>query len=294
MGFSEGKLPVKYLGVPLIPSKLSKADCQPIIDKVQKKFTSWSARKLTYAGRLQLLSSVVFHFQVYWSNIFLLPKGVIHNIDMLCRKFLWSGQITQRAMSLVSWETVCTPKNEGGLSLKQLAAWNKAACGKLIWKIVTRQRGLWTRWVESAYLCGSSFWNIQPKANDPWFWKKLLKLRHVFLAHLSILIGDGRQTSLFYDPWIGDRPLESRMDVSPVIWGENLTVNQWTHADGSWNIPHSFARRFPALVEEIQTVALSDHSDQPRWNLTSNGKFSVSSFYEVIRFSYTLLCSFVR
>lgn len=34
LGFKEGTLPMKYLGVPLIASKLSISDCQPILDKM--------------------------------------------------------------------------------------------------------------------------------------------------------------------------------------------------------------------------------------------------------------------
>ncbi|KAL0455373.1 UNVERIFIED_CONTAM: hypothetical protein Slati_0876500 [Sesamum latifolium] len=39
MGFQEGSLPIKYLGVPLISSRLTIADCQPLIDKIDK--ASW-------------------------------------------------------------------------------------------------------------------------------------------------------------------------------------------------------------------------------------------------------------
>ena len=33
-GFRPGSLPMKYLGVPLISSKLSHLDCQPFLDKI--------------------------------------------------------------------------------------------------------------------------------------------------------------------------------------------------------------------------------------------------------------------
>lgn len=67
-GFTEGKLPVRYLGLPLISTRLKDADCAPIIEGVRKKLNRWSNRALSYAGRLQLINSVLFHIQVYWSS----------------------------------------------------------------------------------------------------------------------------------------------------------------------------------------------------------------------------------
>jgi hypothetical protein len=54
----EGVLPVRYLGVPLITKHMSAADCDCLITKVSSRIDSWLVRKLSFAGRLQLLSSV--------------------------------------------------------------------------------------------------------------------------------------------------------------------------------------------------------------------------------------------
>lgn len=57
--FREGKLPIRYLGVPLISSKLSKNDCTPILDRIQKRLTGWKTRPLSYASRLTLIRSIL-------------------------------------------------------------------------------------------------------------------------------------------------------------------------------------------------------------------------------------------
>ncbi|KAK4384179.1 hypothetical protein Sango_3083900 [Sesamum angolense] len=51
----EGFLPVKYLGVPLISSRLTMADCKPLIDKLDSRIAGWNHLNLTYAGRAQLI-----------------------------------------------------------------------------------------------------------------------------------------------------------------------------------------------------------------------------------------------
>ncbi|GKD00740.1 hypothetical protein Tco_1171014, partial [Tanacetum coccineum] len=57
--FKEGRLPVKYLGVPLVPSRLIYKDCKELIEKVQSRVDDWKNKSLSIAGRLQLVSSVI-------------------------------------------------------------------------------------------------------------------------------------------------------------------------------------------------------------------------------------------
>jgi hypothetical protein len=75
---SEGTLPVRYLGVPLITKSLTAADCEMLVSKITACIDSWLVRNLSFAGRLQLISSVFYSLQVYWSCIFILPKKVIN------------------------------------------------------------------------------------------------------------------------------------------------------------------------------------------------------------------------
>jgi hypothetical protein len=44
----EGHLSVRYLGVPLISSKLSAVDCKVLLDKIAGRIDSWSSRKLSF------------------------------------------------------------------------------------------------------------------------------------------------------------------------------------------------------------------------------------------------------
>jgi hypothetical protein len=50
--FRVWKLPVRYLGMPLIAGRLSYSDCIPLIEKITAKINSWTARHLSFAGRL--------------------------------------------------------------------------------------------------------------------------------------------------------------------------------------------------------------------------------------------------
>ncbi|GJU85498.1 RNA-directed DNA polymerase, eukaryota, reverse transcriptase zinc-binding domain protein [Tanacetum coccineum] len=118
--FEEGSLPVKYLGVPLITSRLVYRDCKELIEKVESRINDWKNKSLSNAGRLQLVQSVISSMHVYWSSMFILPTCVLLDIEQLMRGFLWKGR------SKVAWEVVCLPKVEGGLGIKRLGVFNNA------------------------------------------------------------------------------------------------------------------------------------------------------------------------
>ena len=70
-----------------------------------------TSKRLSYAGRLQLIRSVLFSIQVYWSSIFILPKEVCKVIDQILRSFLWHGAVgISKAAWLGTWSA-----EEGGL-----------------------------------------------------------------------------------------------------------------------------------------------------------------------------------
>jgi hypothetical protein len=56
---------VRYLGVPLSTKRLSTVDCEALITKISSRIDSWLVRKLSFAGRLQLMSSVLLSLQLF-------------------------------------------------------------------------------------------------------------------------------------------------------------------------------------------------------------------------------------
>lgn len=78
---AEGYLPVRHLGVLLITKRLTAADCEGLVAKFTSRIDSWCSKHLSFAGRLQLISSVLFSLKVFWSNIFILPKVVIRLLE---------------------------------------------------------------------------------------------------------------------------------------------------------------------------------------------------------------------
>lgn len=69
LGFKVGTLSIKYLGVPLITSKLKIGDCKPLMNKIFSLINSWRNKFLSYAGCLMLIKLILFSIQVYWASL---------------------------------------------------------------------------------------------------------------------------------------------------------------------------------------------------------------------------------
>lgn len=65
LGFKLGFLHVRYLGVPLIATRLNHSDCMPLVDWILFRNKLWTSTSLTYIRRLQLIKFSPFLIQVY-------------------------------------------------------------------------------------------------------------------------------------------------------------------------------------------------------------------------------------
>ncbi|XP_028089909.1 uncharacterized protein LOC114290215 [Camellia sinensis] len=275
--FKEGTLPVKYLGVPLLTTKLRATDCAPLIDRITKRVKNWTNRVLSYAGRSQLIQSILFSMQVNWSSLFILPKKVIREIESILRAFLWSGSELKTHSAMIAWDSVCVPKNEGGLGFKSLGIWNRAAIAKHVWFLFSGgEKSMWCQWVKSYLLKGKSFWRVKIPPDPSWVWRKLLSLRDWLSPLINHQVGCGDSTFLWYDNWhplgplwkkFGDRILydsclNSETKVSQIISGHS-----W-----KWPIPNSW--EIQELISSTPECCKPNPSkcDQVTWKLTTDGK----------------------
>ena len=73
--------------------------------------------------------------------MFVLPKGLLKDIEQLIRRFLWSGDIVNSYGSKVAWDRVCLPKKEGGLGIKPLVGLNSVQNLNHIWNLLSPTNG---------------------------------------------------------------------------------------------------------------------------------------------------------
>ncbi|KAJ0615163.1 putative RNA-directed DNA polymerase [Helianthus annuus] len=287
MPFKEGSLPVKYLGVPLIASRLLYKDCQILIEMLENRIMHWRNKLLSFAGRLQLISSVLSSLHIYWSSVFMLPKRVIVSLEALMRNFLWShDKAFQKGRAKVSWKTVCVPKLEGGLGIRRIGDVNIALITAHIWSIITNRRSLWVEWVHAYRLRGKSIWACKVPSACCWTWRKILQLRPLVRSYFWTEIGNGSHSSAWFDNWCELGPLEQ-------FFSPRLIANAGFHmhskvsevySDNGWRWPLAWREVCPAL-DQIDRVSLQPNKSDKFWWRHGNDKldFSSSRVWDSIR-----------
>lgn len=85
-----GTLPFTYLGLPLGTAKPKIEEFMPMIKRIESRLTCFSSM-LSYGGKLQLVNSVFSTLPTFQMSTFMLPKGVIAQIDKYKRHCLWRG-----------------------------------------------------------------------------------------------------------------------------------------------------------------------------------------------------------
>ncbi|GJS77284.1 putative reverse transcriptase domain, reverse transcriptase zinc-binding domain protein [Tanacetum coccineum] len=161
-------------------------------------------------------------------------------------------------MSKVAWEIVCLLKDEGGLGIRRLECFNSALMAAHVWKLLTLKKSLW---------------------------RKILKLRPSIRRFIWSKIGNGLNTSLWYDKWndldhiasivsprdIARAGLSLQAKVSDVI------------TQGTWVWPAELIAKYPTLDNYI--VPINNDLDRLIW-IDCHGnskKFSVSQVWDDIR-----------
>ncbi|KAL0420584.1 UNVERIFIED_CONTAM: hypothetical protein Slati_3081300, partial [Sesamum latifolium] len=169
---------------------------------------------LSFAGRVQLIKSILSSLQVYWAMAFILPKTVIREIEKRLRSFLWKG-CAGVGYAKVSWQQVCRPVSEGGLGICDILALNKSLMSKYLWKVIVADRSsIWVDWIIQYRLRDNSIWTANVRSG-PWDWQKLVRLRETLRPCLTYRISSRSSFSLWHDPWHDLGPLIIRFPQGP-------------------------------------------------------------------------------
>ncbi|CAN1148464.1 LINE-1 retrotransposable element ORF2 protein [Linum perenne] len=225
-GFCRGHLPFRYLGVPLTTGKLRSKDCRSLLDKITARIVDWKSKKLSYAGRVQLIESVVGGILQYWMSSFVLPSQLINDIEDLCNKFLW-GKLDGGRVK-VAWTHLAKPKTEGGIGLRDFKSWNVANVMKHIWNLLVQAGSLWIAWIKCYRIKKQTVWTVTSSCGS-WHWKKLMKMRGCIKDHVTVdrdgdICWNGKvhQKLAVTEVWNTIRPKSSAVPWYQCVWSGHV------------------------------------------------------------------------
>ncbi|KAL0287022.1 UNVERIFIED_CONTAM: hypothetical protein Sangu_2713200, partial [Sesamum angustifolium] len=210
--------------------------------------SGWESIQLSFAGRLQLIKSVLMSLNVYWAMAFILPKGVIREVEKKMRTFLWKGN-SAVGYPKVAWSVVCKPIEEGGQGIRDILALNKALMSRHLWNEALGVGG------------------------------KILRLRSALLPYIEFKIGDGESFSLWHDPWHSLGSLITRFPRGPgrtsIPEAAKLSA---VLVDGDWSWPPITDLECIEILHVLPNI--HNGSDSILWR---GGGFSTKAVYDIFR-----------
>jgi hypothetical protein len=121
--------PIKYLGIPLLVSKLLKSALQPLVDQVADKLPAWCGHLMHRSGRLTLIKTTLCAVSVYTSISLGLPQWLYRALRKVVTMFLWTGSdLVQKGKWLVAWQCIERPLHLGSLGVMNLKRLGMALC----------------------------------------------------------------------------------------------------------------------------------------------------------------------
>ena len=254
-------LPCKYLGVPLSPHKLTKAQAQPIIEKIADRLPSWKADLLTKAGRSVLVQYVLTSMLIYLVLALDLPIGTLQAIDKIRRGFLWKGRKdTRGGHCLIAWPKVTRPPELGGLGISDLQ--------RLGWAL--RLRWLWLQKTEP-----EKPWAFFPINSSP-------QVKAFFAAAIISEVGNGKNTCFWTDRWLGDQSLQKsfpNLFRAVAARARKRKVFQALN-NRTWVSDIRGALTVQVLLSYVELQP--DVEDTHIWTFSTTGQYTTKSAYEAL------------
>ncbi|GJX25590.1 hypothetical protein Tco_0231886 [Tanacetum coccineum] len=214
MSFDVGKLPMKYIGAPLITKNIGISKYNQLVERVKQKVNDWKNKALSYAGRLQLIAFVLASMHIYWASVSLIPKTTVKEIEKALKGFLWCQGDMKRGAAKVAWKNV-----------------------------IVKKESLWVKWVNVVKLKGISIWEVDIDDTNSGTWKAMLNLISKIKDSVWKKIGDGENTNsnvvdmIVNDEWIWPNKWKIQFSClnhikTPILKEGEANCTMWNERNG--------------------------------------------------------------
>ncbi|CAN1808083.1 Putative ribonuclease H protein At1g65750 [Linum perenne] len=276
----------RYLGAPVLHGRVTKNTYDFLIDRLNSRLAGWKAENISLTGRVTLASSVLNSLPCYIMQTALLPVSLCDKIDRKIRSFIWGSGEGVRKIHNVNWDTVCKPKDQGGLGLRSARDLNKAFLMKLAWSLISRPNELWAKVLISKYmtLTNNGYMLARTKGFSS-VWRGIMKVWQDTQNGIHWSIRDGRNTKFWTDRWLDSGVVLIDHAISIQGVDPSCSVLDFC-SDGSWNLQKLRSYLPENLVLQVFGMSLPREgagADTMVWGLEANGRFSVKKAYYMLR-----------
>ena len=303
LGCSVGKGALAYLGALLGSSPSSLKFWEPLLRKIKAKIISIDASSISIAGRTVILQAVIDNLPSYWMNLFKIPEGVLKQVELIRRRFLWGyKQNSTRKLHLLAWNKICKPRSKGGLGIASMKLRNTAMLSRWWGKAYSQRNSGWNKLLSDRY--GPS-WNydlasIDAKRCSP-IVRGLINLKSnpivapiLSSSNFKWSVMSGELVMFWEDWWISDKSLKAKFpDLYLCSSTRHMSVKNvlcvWNSDDAEaslWisNPTQDQLASIRVLRGLLENVILREGVDTMVWSI-GNKEFSIKNAYQLMEHS---------
>ncbi|XP_019459896.1 PREDICTED: uncharacterized protein LOC109359653 [Lupinus angustifolius] len=279
LGFTAGRIPCYYLGVPLFRGKPMTIHLKPLADRIITKLSKWKGSFLSIMGRVELVKSIIHNMLAYSFHVYAWPLTLLKSMDQSIRNFIWSGDLKVRKIVTVAWDKLCYPVKEGGLGLRSTSDLNQAAILKLAWGMKSSNQ----EWASFYRLRFYRAGDLKASYVKSPVWPGIKKGWQKIIDNAIWLVGNGSKIRFWTDNWLGE-PLADTLSIPPQTHSTlAASVADFIH-DQKWTIPSWMAHNFPSITDAMATIQINqDMSDELVWKHSTNGKLTLKTAYSFFK-----------
>ena len=269
----------RYLGLPESFGRRKKDLFTSIVDRVRQKAVSWASRRLSKAGKLTMLKTVLTAIPSYTMTSFEIPVSLCRRIQSVLTRFWWDGSEEQKKLCWVVWDKLTKHKAEGGLGLRDIQLFNQALLAKQAWRILNNPGCLMARVLLGKYCHSKAFLDVKQPPVCSHGWRGILHGRDLLRKHLGKAIGNGETTSVWKDSWISlDEDIKPYGPVPESFI--DLKVSDLLTSDLKWN-EKRLAEILPQMASRIKCIHPSERgaADIYIWQPVKSGQYTTRSGY---------------
>ncbi|KAL0906121.1 hypothetical protein M5K25_024586 [Dendrobium thyrsiflorum] len=273
----------EYLGIKIALRRLRKTDFQNLLDKASRKLNVWGNKFISMAGRITLLKYAFLTLPLYMSSHSLVPLSILKEFDKACRNYLWNKHDGSHGFHYVAWDTLCKPKEHGGLGLSSAVSRVGPLRARFAWNLIDKPNTLLNRNIVDKY--GSLWWKNEGKRCSSATWKILIDGWNSLKGILRWSIATDSMIDIQKDVWILDRSLE-RWPTFVTNWGEEIVSLNSFIVDRAWDVSKLYYFFGDELINLITKVDILKNLEEDKLELKFKlSRKSISALSYGARFS---------
>ncbi|GKV46603.1 hypothetical protein SLEP1_g53576 [Rubroshorea leprosula] len=228
-----------------------------------------------------LIKSVLQSLPTYLMSLFLLPASLCTDLERIMNRYWWGGGEDEHKIHWMEWKKLATSKRTGGLGFRAMRDFNLAMLGKQGWRLLTYPDSLAARLMKAKYFPRSDLLHAEPKSPCSFTWRSIWYSAALLKQGCRRLIGDGRSTKIWGDPWLSGnmqfyvqspRPqgcdlrfVSELIDEETTSWRRDLVLETFNAHEAQLILamPLSWMRR----------------EDNWMWHFTKHGNYTIKSGY---------------